>query len=189
LDGANSVIRKDLEPGEVILWCARPNPWVAMDQPLVTVVVAIGVGAVSSFLLFGASAAGGGPFMLLAFLLLCLCLLALIHSAIAIINVWHARYAVTSRRLIVKTGLARPLNIAAGNIANLWSSSESIGSLTIEYRPLSGNATKPPPDTSRSARHRVEYCTLLAIQAPIMVETLIRKSLLARLPTTRGEAE
>jgi hypothetical protein len=29
---------------------------------------------------------------------------------------------------------------------------------------------------------------LLAIQTPVMIETLIRKSLLARFPTTEGEA-
>ena len=189
LSDACSVIRPKLEPGETILWCTRPNSWVAMDKPLIVIVVAIGVGAFSPLLLLL-----GGPAILAAFFLLCLCLLVLILSVIAIINIRFAVYALTSRRLIVKTGLARPRNFTAENITNLWSSSESIGPLTIEYRPPPGDAAGRLPHIShlsgnarKDARNRTDYCTLLAVQAPIMVETLIRKTLLARFPTTGEE--
>jgi hypothetical protein len=184
LNGANSFIRSDLEPGEIILWHARPNPWVAMDRPLIAIVAATGVGVPSLLLLFS----GSGQGILLGLLLPLLCLVVTIRSVIAVINIWFAGYALTSRGLIVKAGMGRARVIPAGSIANLWSSSESIGSLTIEYRPMAANAAALPSSVPRDARNGIEHFTLLAIQAPVMVEALVRRTLLARFPTTGGEA-
>jgi hypothetical protein len=175
------VIRRKLEPGEQILWCARARPWVAARQPLFMIAFAILLAAF--IIVIPAAPVGnvGGK----GFIGLCMCLYLIVRGVLGLINCIFTIYALTDRRLIIEAPLAPLHSLTGDGILSLSRfGSDARGTVMIAYR--------VPPFTAHeymmNTRLRPRYFGLYGIQAPAKVETLIRETLLSRSSKITGEA-
>jgi len=180
LRDASSVIRPKLQPGEEILWCARPHPWPATRPPLLIIAFAVLCAA-----LIIVMPRVNGNLEPRDFIGLCFCFYAIVSRTAGLFNSWFTVYALTNRRLIIEAPLARLQSLTGDGISSISrSGSDARGTLKIGYK----TSLQLAFEQAMKTKQRPRCYGLYGIQTAGEVEALIRKTLLSRTPLAKGDS-